>query len=145
MIRSAVRAGSPAAARDRGRCPVPEDEVGMGRNGNRTGRAGARSARVRQDRGMARAQANGLELEYDPFGDPANPALLLVMGLGAQMITWEDGFCALLAGRGFFVVRYDNRDVGLSPWLDHLPPPDLAALAAGDRSSAPYRLSDMAD
>ncbi|WP_033262117.1 alpha/beta fold hydrolase [Amycolatopsis vancoresmycina] len=93
---------------------------------------------------MARAQANGLELEYDTFGDPADPPLVLVMGLGAQMITWEDDFCALLAGRGHFVVRYDNRDVGLSTWLDHLPPPDLAALAAGDLSSAPYTLSDMA-
>ncbi|WIX84613.1 alpha/beta hydrolase [Amycolatopsis sp. DG1A-15b] len=94
---------------------------------------------------MARAQANGLELEYDTFGDPAAPPLVLVMGLGAQMITWEDGFCELLAGRGFFVVRYDNRDVGLSTWLDHLPPPDLAALAAGDSPTAPYTLSDMAD
>ncbi|MEU5264467.1 alpha/beta hydrolase [Amycolatopsis sp. NPDC021455] len=94
---------------------------------------------------MARAQANGLELEYDTFGDPADPALVLVMGLGAQMITWEDGFCELLAGRGFFVVRYDNRDVGLSTWLDHLPAPDLAAIAAGDMTTAPYRLSDMAD
>ena len=52
------------------------------------------------------------------------------MGLGAQMITWEDGFCELLAGRGFFVVRYDNRDVGLSTWLDDLPAPDLAARPA---------------
>jgi pimeloyl-ACP methyl ester carboxylesterase len=94
---------------------------------------------------MARAQANGLELEYDTFGDPANPALVLVMGLGAQMITWEDGFCELLAGHGFFVVRYDNRDVGLSTWLDHLPAPDLPAIAAGDLTTAPYRLSDLAD
>lgn len=94
---------------------------------------------------MARAQANGLELEYDTFGDPGDPPLVLVMGLGAQMITWEDGFCELLAGRGFFVVRYDNRDVGLSTWLDELPAPDLAALAGGDLGSAPYRLSDLAD
>jgi pimeloyl-ACP methyl ester carboxylesterase len=94
---------------------------------------------------MARAQANGLELEYDTFGDPDGPPLVLVMGLGAQMITWEDGFCELLAARGFFVVRYDNRDVGLSTWLDELPAPDLAALAGGDLTSAPYRLSDLAD
>jgi pimeloyl-ACP methyl ester carboxylesterase len=94
---------------------------------------------------MARAQANGLELEYDTFGDPGDPPLVLVMGLGAQMITWEDGFCELLAGRGFFVVRYDNRDVGLSTWLDDLPAPDLAALAGGDLTTAPYRLSDLAD
>ncbi|GLY34020.1 alpha/beta hydrolase [Amycolatopsis sp. NBRC 101858] len=94
---------------------------------------------------MARAQANGLELEYDTFGDSDNPPLVLVMGLGAQMITWEDGFCELLAARGFFVVRYDNRDVGLSTWLDELPAPDLAALAGGDLTTAPYRLSDLAD
>ncbi|WP_284740963.1 alpha/beta fold hydrolase [Amycolatopsis sp. RTGN1] len=94
---------------------------------------------------MARAQANGLELEYDTFGDPGGPPLVLVMGLGAQMITWEDGFCELLAARGFFVVRYDNRDVGLSTWLDELPAPDLAALAGGDLTTAPYRLSDLAD
>ncbi|VVJ16504.1 Hydrolase [Amycolatopsis camponoti] len=94
---------------------------------------------------MARAQAGDIELEYDTFGDPDGPPLVLVMGLGAQMITWEDGFCELLAGRGFFVVRYDNRDVGLSTWLDELPAPDLAALAAGDLTTAPYRLSDLAD
>jgi pimeloyl-ACP methyl ester carboxylesterase len=94
---------------------------------------------------MARAQANGLELEYDTFGNPADPPLLLVMGLGAQMITWEDELCELLAGRGFFVVRYDNRDVGLSTYLDHLPPPDLAAIATGDQATVPYRLPDLAD
>ncbi|UOZ06755.1 alpha/beta fold hydrolase [Amycolatopsis sp. WQ 127309] len=94
---------------------------------------------------MARAQANGLELEYGTFGDPAAPPLVLVMGLGAQMITWDDGFCELLASRGFFVVRYDNRDVGLSTYFDELPPPDLGALFAGDRSSAPYLLADLAD
>ena len=94
---------------------------------------------------MPRAQANGLELEYDTFGDPADPPLVLVMGLGAQMITWEDGFCALLAARGFFVVRYDNRDVGLSTYFDDAPAPDIAALAAGDLTTASYDLSDLAD
>jgi pimeloyl-ACP methyl ester carboxylesterase len=94
---------------------------------------------------MSRVQANGLELEYDTFGDPANPPVVLVMGLGAQMITWEAEFCELLAARGFFVVRYDNRDVGLSTYLDHLPAPDIAALVAGDLSTVPYLLSDFAD
>ncbi|MBB4689409.1 alpha/beta fold hydrolase [Amycolatopsis jiangsuensis] len=91
---------------------------------------------------MPRARANGLELEYDTFGDPAGPPLVLVMGLGAQMITWEAGFCELLAGRGFHVVRFDNRDAGLSTWLD-----DLAAaeLSAAGRADAPYLLSDFAD
>ncbi len=94
---------------------------------------------------MPRAQANGIELEYDTFGDPADPPLVLVMGLGAQMITWETAFCELVAARGFFVVRYDNRDVGLSTYFDDAPTPDLAALASGDLATAAYTLSDLAD
>ncbi|RSN30367.1 alpha/beta hydrolase [Amycolatopsis sp. WAC 04169] len=93
---------------------------------------------------MPRARVNGLELEYDTFGSPADPPLVLVMGLGAQMVTWEVGFCELLAEGGFHVVRFDNRDIGLSSYLDDLPTPDLAALAAGDLTSAPYLLSDLA-
>ncbi|MET1071358.1 MAG: alpha/beta hydrolase, partial [Umezawaea sp.] len=85
-----------------------------------------------------------LELEYDTFGDPADPALVLVMGLGAQMTTWDEGFCALFAEQGFHVIRYDNRDVGLSTSLDHLPQPDLAAVFAGDTTTAPYLLADLA-
>jgi pimeloyl-ACP methyl ester carboxylesterase len=61
------------------------------------------------------------------------------------MITGEDDFCELRASRGIFVVRYDNRDVGLSTYFDHLPPPDLGALVGGDRSTAPYLLADLAD
>ncbi|HKB18382.1 MAG TPA: alpha/beta hydrolase [Candidatus Dormibacteraeota bacterium] len=76
---------------------------------------------------MPRATSNGIELEYQMFGDPSNPALLLVNGLGGQMIGWDDEFCELLAGRGFRVIRFDNRDVGLSTWTD-----------------APYTLEDMA-
>jgi len=93
---------------------------------------------------MPRARANGLELEYDTFGDPARPPVVLVMGLGAQMITWEEGFCALLAGRGFFVVRFDNRDAGLSSWLDDLGEPAIADIVAGT-AKPPYLLSDLAD
>lgn len=93
---------------------------------------------------MPRAQANGLELEYDTFGDPAAPPVVLVMGLGAQMITWEEGFCELLASRGFHVVRFDNRDAGLSTWFDELGTPDLAGIIAGT-APAPYLLSDLAD
>ncbi|MCU1496724.1 MAG: alpha/beta hydrolase [Acidimicrobiales bacterium] len=94
------------------------------------------------------AAANGIELAYETFGDPADPTILLVMGLGAQMIGWDEGFCALLVARGHHVVRFDNRDVGCSTWIDT---PDLdvpaAILAAfgGDRTLAPYLLSDMAD
>jgi pimeloyl-ACP methyl ester carboxylesterase len=92
-----------------------------------------------------------IELAYDTFGDPADPPVLLVMGFGAQMIAWHDGFCRLLADRGRFVVRYDNRDSGLSTRLDDHPV-DLAAfigaLTAGDRATAaamiPYGLRDLA-
>jgi len=97
---------------------------------------------------MPRARANGIEIEYETFGDPADPALLLVMGLGAQMILWPEEFCSDLAARGLHVVRYDNRDVGRSTWLDQAGMPDVAgALAAamqGRPIASPYLLRDMA-
>lgn len=93
---------------------------------------------------MPRANVNGIELEYDLFGDEAAPPLLLVMGLGAQMIAWDDEFCAQLAGRGYRVVRFDNRDVGLSSKTEG-PLPDIMACLGGDASSANYTLADMAD
>ena len=93
---------------------------------------------------MPQLTANGISLEYDTFGDPGNPALLLVMGLGAQMTMWDPEFCQLLADKGFHVIRFDNRDVGLSQSIDS-PSLDVAAVMAGDPSTAPYRLSDMAD
>ena len=94
---------------------------------------------------MPNVHANGIDIEYEEFGDPSNPTLLLVMGLGAQMIVWDEGFCQLLADRGFHVIRYDNRDVGLSTKFDDAPAPDLAAAMGGDGSSAAYLLADMAD
>ena len=78
------------------------------------------------DLGEKLAEANGLTLCYQTFGDPKNPPMVLVMGLGAQMILWEDGFCQDLAGRGFYVVRFDNRDIGKSTQIA-APPPDLDA------------------
>ncbi|SEL39754.1 alpha/beta fold hydrolase [Streptacidiphilus jiangxiensis] len=94
---------------------------------------------------MPRAQVNGIELEYETFGDPEHPTLLLIMGLGAQMIAWDERLCRRLAVEGFHVVRYDNRDSGLSTFLDTVPQPDLGAIFGGDPSSAPYLLSDLAD
>ncbi|WP_326579912.1 alpha/beta fold hydrolase [Actinacidiphila glaucinigra] len=94
---------------------------------------------------MPRAKSNGIELEYDTFGSPGDPALLLVMGLGAQMTLWRTEFCTALADRGFFVVRYDNRDAGLSTGLDEHPVPDIGAVLSGDPSGVPYLLADMAD
>ncbi|MCU1278209.1 MAG: alpha/beta hydrolase fold protein [bacterium] len=63
---------------------------------------------------MPRAHANGIELEYESIGDDHAPPLLMIMGLASQMIVWPDELCALIAARGFRVIRYDNRDVGLS-------------------------------
>jgi pimeloyl-ACP methyl ester carboxylesterase len=90
--------------------------------------------------------ANGIQIAYETFGDHGDRPLLLVMGLGAPMLTWRPDLCDLLAGRGFLVIRYDNRDVGRSTHLHDAPEPDLrAALSRGDVSSAAYTLDDMAE
>jgi pimeloyl-ACP methyl ester carboxylesterase len=94
---------------------------------------------------MPRAKTNGIELEYETFGDPSNPTVLLIMGLGVQMLGWDERFCDLLAGRGFHVVRFDNRDVGLSTKIEGGAMPNPLQLMAGDYSSASYTLDDMAD
>ena len=101
---------------------------------------------------MAGAAANGIEIEYETCGDPGRPPLLLVMGLGAQMIVWDEGFCEQLAEQGFFVIRYDNRDTGLSTRFEESGLPELGplltALATGQAAppgAAPYTLDDMAD
>jgi pimeloyl-ACP methyl ester carboxylesterase len=81
---------------------------------------------------------------WQAFGAPTDPPLLLIMGLGAQMIWWEDDFCRLLAGRGYYVVRFDNRDIGRSTYIDAAPP-DLARVFSGaEPLRAPYLLDDMA-
>lgn len=90
------------------------------------------------------AKSDGIEIAYERFGDPADPPVLLIHGLATQMLGWPDAFCAALASKGRFVVRFDNRDVGLSTHLHDAPPVDVQALLRGDMASAPYRLSDMA-
>src|SRR5947208_434163 len=94
---------------------------------------------------MPNVRANGIDIEYDEFGKAADPPLLLIMGLGAQMIAWDEAFCRLLAGEGYHVIRFDNRDFGLSTKIEGGPDPDLAAAMSGDASSAAYLLDDMAD
>ncbi|HKR50342.1 MAG TPA: alpha/beta hydrolase [Pseudonocardiaceae bacterium] len=86
-----------------------------------------------------------IEIAYETFGAPGGRPLLLVMGLGAQMLEWHPDLCATLAAENFFVVRFDNRDVGLSTHLHDAPSPNLDAAMNGDISSAAYRLEDMAD
>lgn len=89
-------------------------------------------------------RANGLDLAYDSFGDDAYPVVLLIAGLGTQMIRWTDSFCIDLARRGFRVIRFDNRDSGLSTYLSNALPPDFNALIAGNKSAVPYTLQEMA-
>src|SRR5579872_5314035 len=93
---------------------------------------------------MPSTPANDITIEYETAGDPADPPLLLVMGLGAQLVAWDDELVAALAARGFYVVRFDNRDVGLSTWFDDAGVPEAMAVLEG-RQPAPYLLDDMAD
>jgi pimeloyl-ACP methyl ester carboxylesterase len=93
---------------------------------------------------MPRAKSNGIEIEYATFGSPSHPTVLLVMGFTMQMLGWDERFCRMIAGRGFHVVRFDNRDVGLSTKIDDAPFPNIGAIMAGDFSTASYRLEDMA-
>jgi pimeloyl-ACP methyl ester carboxylesterase len=85
-----------------------------------------------------------LDIAYERLGDRSAPPVLLIMGLGAQLIGWPDGFCDELVRRGLHVIRFDNRDVGQSTHLPRAPLPNMAASLAGDHSSASYTLSDMA-
>lgn len=92
----------------------------------------------------AMAKANGIDICYESFGDRSNEPLLLVMGLGAQMNLWDEAFCQALADQGFHVIRYDNRDVGLSSKIEGGPAPDVTAAMGGDTSTASYTLKEMA-
>ena len=97
---------------------------------------------------MPQATANGIQIEYETFGDQSDRPLLLVMGLGAQMIHWDTHFCQQLADTGHYVVRFDNRDAGLSQKIDDGDLFDMMALMAdmmeGNEPEVPYTLDDMA-
>ena len=89
-----------------------------------------------------------IELEYDHFGNPTDPALLLIMGFTAQMVAWDEEFCTQLANRGHFVIRFDNRDCGLSTKLHGVPSNSdaviMAAMMETEMPTVAYTLSDMA-
>tara|TARA_R110001583_G_scaffold51139_2_gene159616 strand:- start:1070 stop:1981 length:912 start_codon:yes stop_codon:yes gene_type:complete len=93
--------------------------------------------------------ANGLQITYDSFGDPADPVMILIMGLGTQMIHWSDQFCQLLASKKLKVIRFDNRDIGKSTWLKNYPVPSMWNFIGNSlfskKVNAPYLLDDMAD
>jgi pimeloyl-ACP methyl ester carboxylesterase len=88
------------------------------------------------------AAANGLTIAYETFGSATDEPVLLVMGLGTQMIAWPDEMCEQIADRGFHVIRFDNRDTGLSTHFDQLPIPKRSDLLL--RRRPPYKVSDMA-
>jgi len=98
---------------------------------------------------MATANANGIQIEYETFGDPSSPALLLIIGLGSQLIHWQDEFCQQIADNGYHVIRYDNRDAGLSTKYDELAMPEImekiGALFSGQEVTTPYTIEDMAN
>lgn len=85
-----------------------------------------------------------VEIAYETLGDPANPPVVFIAGLGAQMVGWDEGFLEGFADRGHLVVRFDNRDAGLSTHLHDAPRPDALAVLSGDHSSAAYTLKEMA-
>lgn len=97
----------------------------------------------------SRTSANGIEIEYETFGSPDGDPVLLIMGLGAQMTMWDEDFCRMLSNRGHWVIRYDNRDVGLSTKFDEAGVPNVAQIMLdalkGKQPDAPYSLVDMAD
>ena len=96
----------------------------------------------------AKIRGNGIEIVYDTFGEPTAPPLLLVAGLGMQMTGWDAEFCSELAAQGYWVIRFDNRDVGLSTRFDDLGIPDIPAIMEtqmkGETIKSPYLLRDMA-
>lgn len=98
---------------------------------------------------VATTSPDSIEIEYDTFGSPDDPALLLVMGFTAQMIAWDDEFCQQLAARGRYVIRFDNRDCGLSSHFDGQRVDPMAVMQAGlagePLPEVPYTLSDMAN
>ena len=97
---------------------------------------------------MASYSCNGIQIEAETFGDPKDPCLLLIMGLGMQLTAWHEGFCRMLAEDGFYVVRFDNRDVGLSTHFEQHGRPMVPMLLfqkfIGLTPKAPYTLKEMA-
>ena len=97
---------------------------------------------------MTAITANGITIEYETFGSPSATPLLLVMGLGAQMTLWPVELCEALVARGYYVIRYDNRDVGLSTKFDAAGVPEvpaiIMAMMSGKPVNVPYTLHDMA-
>src|SRR5262245_46093308 len=98
---------------------------------------------------MPNIQANGINIEYDSFGKTSDEPVLLIMGLGSQMIFWHEEFCRMLADNGHYVIRFDNRDIGLSTKFEAAGVPNILELMSarvmGQPVQVAYTLDDMAD
>jgi len=98
---------------------------------------------------MPNVTANGIQIEYETFGKPSSPPLLLIMGLGMQMLGWDEELCKQFASRDLYVIRFDNRDTGLSSKIKEAGVPNVmevfATLMKGEKANIPYTLDDMAD
>src|SRR4026207_1582880 len=97
---------------------------------------------------MSSVSANGIKIEYESFGSESDPVIVLIMGLGMQLIAWPDPFCQKLAAAGFRVIRFDNRAIGLSTYFDDRGVPNMIwafkIARIGIRVREPYALNDMA-
>lgn len=97
---------------------------------------------------MGKVNANGIQIEYETFGEPDSPALLLIIGLAGQLIAWDEKLCQQLAQKGHYVIRFDNRDAGLSSKIEEAGEPDIMkiieALMRGETINPPYTFEDMA-
>jgi pimeloyl-ACP methyl ester carboxylesterase len=98
---------------------------------------------------MAQVDANSIQIEYETFGEPDSPALLLIIGLAGQLIAWDEKLCQQLAQQGHYVIRFDNRDAGLSSKIEEAGVPDIMqtieAQMKGETINPPYTIEDMAD
>ena len=98
---------------------------------------------------MPNVTANGIQIEYETFGEPSSPPLLLIIGLAGQLIFWDVPLCRQLAESGHYVIRFDNRDVGLSSKIEEAGEPDIMkaveAMIQGQKINPPYTIEDMAD
>jgi pimeloyl-ACP methyl ester carboxylesterase len=97
---------------------------------------------------MPKASANHILIEYETMGKPSSPPILLIIGLGAQLIYWDEEFCKQIAEAGLYVIRYDNRDAGLSTKFDEAGVPDIMGIVSkmmsGQKVTPPYTIEDMA-
>ena len=94
---------------------------------------------------MPSVSANNIQIEYEAFGNPNSPPLLLIAGFCDQLIIWDTELCEQLAQLGHYVIRFDNRDVGLSTKFEEAGIPDIGAMLRGEAINAPYTIEDMAD